>query len=348
MNWESPPVLMLTPFHHMQRGNTLTTLRLQTALRQRGFTVDLLSLEEKGWRDSLREYLINDKYSLVHGFNARYFGEVLVEFPELRNLPLILTTTGSDLNYDLKNSGRDLVLAAFAAAEKIIVFHEHFQKLIGDAYPEFYSKLSTIPQGVWLEERPPLKREMMGLAADNIIFALPSGLRPVKNIELAIDGLQRVYKDFPELRLLIIGPVIDRDYGQMIKQRVSELNWVFYLGEVLHSEMGSYLSLADVILNTSQAEGQPQGLLEGMSQNKPAILTAVPGNLDIIEEGRQGYYVRNQEELVAAARKMLSSAESRQRMGWEARKLVKEKFSLVREIQSYEELYHQILGPLAQ
>ncbi|ABI69733.1 glycosyltransferase [Syntrophomonas wolfei] len=345
MNWESTPVLMLTPFHHMQRGNTLTTLRLQTALRQRGFTVDLLSLEEKGWRDSLREYLINGKYSLVHGFNARYFGGVLTEFPELRNLPLILTTTGSDLNYDLKNSGRDLVLAAFAAAEKIIVFHDYFQKLIGDAYPEYCSKLSTIPQGVWLEESPPIKREMIGLAADNIVFALPSGLRPVKDIELAIDGLQRVYKDFPELRLLIIGPVIDRDYGQKIKQRVSELNWVFYLGEVLHSDMGNYLSLADVILNTSQAEGQPQGLLEGMSQNKPAILTAVPGNLDIIEEGRQGYYVRNQEELAVAARKMLSSAESRQRMGWEAGKLVKEKFSLAREIQSYAELYRQVLSP---
>ena len=345
MNWESTPVLMLTPFHHMQRGNTLTTLRLQTALRQRGFTVDLLSLEEKGWRDSLREYLINGKYSLVHGFNARYFGGVLTEFPELRNLPLILTTTGSDLNYDLKNSGRDLVLAAFAAAEKIIVFHDYFQKLIGDAYPEYCSKLSTIPQGVWLEGRPPLKREMIGLAADNIVFALPSGLRPVKDIELAIDGLQRVYKDFPELRLLIIGPVIDQDYGQKIKQRVSELNWVFYLGEVLHSDMGSYLSLADVVLNTSQAEGQPQGLLEGMSQNKPAILTTVPGNLDIIEEGRQGYYVRNQEELAATARKMLSSTESRQRMGWEAGKLVKEKFSLAREIQSYEDLYRQVLSP---
>ncbi|WP_276663164.1 glycosyltransferase [Syntrophomonas wolfei] len=345
MNRKSPLALMLTPFHHMQRGNTVTTLRLQTALRQRGFIVDLLSLEEKGWRDSLRKYLINGKYSLVHGFNARYFGGVLAEFPELQNLLLILTTTGSDLHYDLKNSGRELVLTAFTAVEKIIVFHDYFQKLIGDAYPEFCSKLSTIPQGIWLEERPPLKREMIGLAANNIVFALPSGLRPVKDIELAIDGLQRVYKDFPELRLLIIGPVIDQDYGQKIKQRVKELNWVFYLGEVSHSEMGSYLSLADVILNTSRAEGQPQGLLEGMSRNKPAILTAVPGNLDIIEEGRQGYYVRNQEELASAARKMLSSAESRQRMGREAGKLVKEKFSLAREIQSYEKLYRQVLKP---
>ncbi len=345
MNRESPPTLMLTPFHQMQRGNTVTTLRLQMALRQRGFTVDLLSLEEKGWRDSLREYLINGKYSLVHGFNARYFGGVLAEFPELQDLSLILTTTGSDLNYDLKNAGRELVLTAFAAAEKIIVFHDYFQKLIEDAYPEFCSKLSTIPQGVWLEDSPPLKREMIGLAADNIVFVLPSGLRPVKDIELSIDGLQGVYKDFPELRLLIIGPVIDQDYGQKIKQRVKELNWVIYLGEVLHSEIGSYLSLADIILNTSQAEGQPQGLLEGMSRNKPAILTAVPGNLDIIEDGRQGFYIRNQEELAAAARKMLSSAESRQRMGWEAGKLAKEKFSLASEIQSYAELYHQVLSP---
>lgn len=38
-------ILMITPFHKNSRGNKLTSERLQTGLRQRGWAIDLLSLE---------------------------------------------------------------------------------------------------------------------------------------------------------------------------------------------------------------------------------------------------------------------------------------------------------------
>lgn len=343
MSPRAPAVLLLTPFHRHQRGNTLTSLRLQQALGQQGFRMDLLSLEDEAWRDILGENLAGSKYELLHGFNARYMGELLAEFPGMKDLPFILTTTGCDLNYDLNNQGRGQVLTAFAAARKIIVFHDYFRGLVRGACPDCSAKLVTITQGIWLEESPPIRREDLGLEADSFVVLLPSGIRPVKDIALALDGLQMLYNDFEKLRLLIIGPVIDGDYGQKILKWADELNWVIYLGEVPHNEMRGYLSLADVILNTSQAEGQPQALLEGMSLNKPAILTAVPGNLGIIEDGQQGYYIRNREELASAARKMLVSADKRQKMGAEAGKLVKENFSLEREAQSYAKVYRQAL-----
>ncbi|HBQ26402.1 MAG TPA: hypothetical protein DD791_08420 [Syntrophomonas sp.] len=107
--------------------------------------------------------------------------------------------------------------------------------------------------------------------------------------------------------------------------------------------MYSLLSVGDVVLNTSHAEGQPQAALEAMSLGKPCLLTAVPGNINIIENGVEGYYVHNQDDLVVAARKLMLNQKLRQQMGENARRLVEQKYSLKKELDAYEQLYHQLL-----
>lgn len=66
-----------------------------------------------------------------------------------------------------------------------------------------------------------------------------------------------------------------------------------YLGEIDHRAISGLYAAADLVLNTSLAEGQPQAALEGMSLGLPAIMTAVTGNLGIMTGGREGFYVRD-------------------------------------------------------
>src|SRR5690606_6294807 len=119
---------------------------------------------------------------------------------------------------------------------------------------------------------------------------------------------------------------------------------VIYPGEFPHQQMYSLLSTGDVVLNTSHAEGQPQAALEAMRLGKPCLLTAVPGNINIIENGLEGYYVHNQDDLAAAARKLMLNRELRQQMGENARHLVQKKYSLKKELDAYESLYHKVLS----
>jgi glycosyltransferase involved in cell wall biosynthesis len=104
--------------------------------------------------------------------------------------------------------------------------------------------------------------------------------------------------------------------------------------------------LGDVVMNTSNSEGQPQGALEAMSLGKPCILTAVPGNLNIINHGIEGFYVDGEADLVTAAKTLINDPARIVEMGKNAHTLVKTRFSLEREIDAYCTIYqHNIHHP---
>jgi len=335
-------ILLITPFHRSQRGNSQTTARLQVFLSARGFNIDRLSLEDNDWQERLQRDLAESKYALVHGFHALHFGQVLQMIPQIRKLPMLLTTTGTDIHYDLLGEKQNIVMEAMKAVHKIVVFNEEFRRDLRVRHPEFSDKLVTIPQGVFLKTSPVKTRPELGLSPDDIVFLLPSGLRPVKNIELAINALNKVQPNHPELRLLIIGAAIEEPYSRRIIDSIKGLDWITYLGEIPHAEMQSLLLLGNVVMNTSNSEGQPQGALEAMSLGKPCILTAVPGNLNIINHGIEGFYVDGEADLVTAAKTLINDPARIVEMGKNAHTLVKTRFSLEREIDAYCTIYQQI------
>jgi glycosyltransferase involved in cell wall biosynthesis len=336
-------ILMITPFHKNSRGNKLTSERLQVGLSRRGWNIELISLESADWQDILDKNLRKERYSLIHGLNITHFTRVLSAFPDITHLPLLLTTTGTDVNYDLVLNREPEIAKTLNAVDYIVIFTDYFRIVFKELYPEDYDKLVTIPQGVSLEKGDEPNRSQLRLNEDDFVFLLPSGIRPVKNLELAIDALEKLQPEFPQLRLLILGTIIDKEYSDRLLKRIKDLPWVIYPGEFPHRQMYSLLSVGDVVLNTSLAEGQPQAALEAMSLGKPCLLTAVPGNINIIENGVEGYYVHNLNDLVVAARKLMVNRELRRQMGENARRLVEEKYSVEKELEAYERLYRQLL-----
>jgi len=335
-------ILMVSPFHRQQRGNSLTTARIKQGLESRGYTIDLLSLEESEVISSLEAKVKPDKYILVHGFHALHFARFWQRQRWLQEIPLVLTTTGTDLHYDLYSHEKSLIEGIFQAAQKIVVFHQNFVTLISQLYPALQPKLISIPQGIFLPPGPP-ESNQRHFQENDFIFLLPSGLRPVKNLELAIDALEKLQPDYPQLRLLIMGAKLHPQYSQTIMERINLLPWIKYLGEIPHEQVHSVMMHSDVVINCSHAEGQPQGALEAMSLGKPCILTAVPGNLKIIEHGKEGFYVHDEKELLQAARSYLNQPELTLKMGQAASNLVARNFSMEKELTAYLSLYQQIL-----
>ncbi|NLO21841.1 MAG: glycosyltransferase family 4 protein [Syntrophomonadaceae bacterium] len=337
-------ILLLTPFHRSQRGNSLTSERIQNGLKKMEIDIDLLSLEDQDWENTMLHALSKSSYALIHGFHGLHFARVLEKMPDLGQLPLLLTMTGTDINFDLLGAHRELVLTAMRTVQRIIVFNQAFLSALALDYPEFQDKLQSIPQGIQLEPAAPMDRKQLGLEERDFVFILPSGLRKVKNIELALDALSQLWHQYPQLRLLVLGASIEDDYSEMIMNRIDALPWVTYLGEVPHHQVQAYYRLADVVLNTSEAEGQPQAALEAMSLAKPAILTAVPGNLGIMEDGVQGLYAQNSSGLQAAAARLIQDPKLKQDMGQAAAQLVGLKFQAQREFNAHAALYRQILA----
>jgi glycosyltransferase involved in cell wall biosynthesis len=336
-------ILMITPFHKNPRGNKLTSERLQVGLCRRGWNIELISLESADWQEILGKNLREERYFLIHGLNITHFARVLSVFPGITKLPLLLTTTGTDINYDLVLNHEPAIAKILDAVRSIVIFNDYFKSIFQELYPNNSNKLVTIPQGVLLEKGDGPNRSQLGLHEDEFVFLLPSGVRPVKNLELAIDALEKLQPEFPHLRLLILGAIIDQEYSDRILKRINALPWVIYPGEFPHRQMYSLLSMGDVVLNTSHAEGQPQAALEAMSLAKPCLLTAVPGNINIIENGVEGYYVHNEDDLIAAARMLILNQDLRRQMGENAHRLVELTYSVEKELDAYERLYRELL-----
>jgi glycosyltransferase involved in cell wall biosynthesis len=337
-------ILMITPYIKSQRGNSITASRLYRGLRGRGYEIDLIAMDEADWESRLNYYTGTNTYDLVHGFHALHFARI-ANHPHIKKLPLLLTTTGTDINLDLFGPDKEKALAVLLKAERVVVFNQSLAEQIATVEPRLQPRQAVIPQGVELDPGPVITREQLGIAPASTVFVIPSGLRPVKNLDLALDGLQEVYQEYPQIHLLIIGATLEADYTARIKDRISSLKWVSYPGEVPHREMQGILQNADIVLNTSRAEGQPQGALEAMSLGKPCILTAVPGNIGIIKHGCQGYYINTADELAACALKLIQNPHLRHIMGTAAQQLVDKNFSVQNELTGYTRLYQELLLP---
>lgn len=333
---------MVTPFSQVQRGNSITATRIRDGLSLRGYDIDLLSLDDPLWQERLQDALPRSEYGLLHGFNARFMGQFLIAKPWAAAMPFLLTTTGTDINIDLGSEHHAAVMEAMQTAGKIVVFHEDLKDQIIPSYPQGQDKLVVIPQSVCLPNPVPSTRSAWGWSAEETLFILPSGLRPVKNISMAIDALSLLYPRYLHLRLIIVGAALESSYSRPLLERISSLPWVTYLGEMPHREMGALLAAGDVVLNTSWSEGQPQAALEAMSLGLPCILTAVPGNLNLITNGQEGFYVHDEIGLIQAAQRLLDDPELRRRMGAAARALITSKYHSRLEMDAYDKLYRQL------
>ncbi len=335
-------IMMISPYRHSQRGNSITSMRLKTGLENRGFMIDWITLEESDVLSQLQQQLDSGCYGLIHAFHALHWGRLLDQLPHIQQIPVLLTTTGTDLHFDLSGKDSPVLARSLFSAQKIVLFHQDFTAQIAVPFPSLAARLVVIPQGIFFEN---VSRETflpLNFKQDDFIFLFPSGFRPVKNFELTLNALENIQPDYPHLKLVIIGALIDPDYSRRMLQRIDALPWVTYIGEIPHASVRELILHADVVVNSSHAEGQPQGALEAMSLGLPCILSAVPGNLHIIEEGREGFYVHDEKEFARAARIFMDHPRRTKMMGQAARKLVEEKFSLEKELNAYAALYQQL------
>jgi len=111
------------------------------------------------------------------------------------------------------------------------------------------------------------------------------------------------------------------------------------LGEI--RDVWDYLVAADIFVLTSLSEGISVSLLEAMAVELVPVVTAVGGNIQIIQDGENGYLVEPED--VDGIAKCLDSLISshRQHAGpaLKARRTVQDRFATEHMISSYDQIY---------
>jgi glycosyltransferase involved in cell wall biosynthesis len=144
-----------------------------------------------------------------------------------------------------------------------------------------------------------------------------------KNQKLLARAFMRLAEAFPDWDLEFWGAKTSH-YAKALEDFIRHEhmeNRIFLKGKTNH--IGDVYERADIFCISSKSEGFPQGLAEAMSAGIPAVgLKICGGTNELIQDGKTGFLVGDDPELLAdALKKLMQDPDLRQRMGqagWES------------------------------
>ncbi|MDM7915101.1 MAG: glycosyltransferase family 4 protein [Candidatus Eisenbacteria bacterium] len=139
----------------------------------------------------------------------------------------------------------------------------------------------------------PVDRAMFRPAPNRRPTILYAGrLHPGKGVGLLIDAFGRIARERDGVELLILGTGEEHESLERKAEREVPGRRVRFLGSRPQDEVAQHLGSALVlVLPSLVTEGNPKIVLEALASGTPIVATRVPGNTDLIEDGRQGLLV---------------------------------------------------------
>lgn len=123
-----------------------------------------------------------------------------------------------------------------------------------------------------------------------------------------IDVLIKLVPDLPpESKLVIVGDGPEEEYLKGLAAEIGVADRVVFVGRVPQAQVALYLRAADVFVLNTRYEGLSHTILECMDVGIPVVATAVGGNMELIEDGFNGFLVPvdDRRQIVSAVRKLL-------------------------------------------
>jgi glycosyltransferase involved in cell wall biosynthesis len=339
-------VAILTPFGPPSpRGNAVTVARISRALEGSGVELSVWDLST-GDEASIAAEIEAYAPALIHAFHAYRTGPLAMRLSLGSGLPLVVTCTGTDANHDLEDPSRaEVVRKVLDGAARVTVFHSSVADRILTVLPALRERLTVVPQSVNLPAS-----EVFDLAAHwplppgRVLFVLPAGIRGVKNPAMPLAPLGRLVKTLPEIRLLYVGPVLNRGVGEGLGRALAALPWARHIGAVPHAQMSSLLSQGDVVVNCSISEGgMANSVLEALWLGRAVLASDIAGNRSLIDHRKTGLLFRDEAEFEQGAAVLVRDPELRRRLGQAGRELVLRQYPAHQEVEGYKDVYRGLL-----
>jgi glycosyltransferase involved in cell wall biosynthesis len=190
-------------------------------------------------------------------------------------------------------------------------------------------------------------RESHGIPASAPVVIYVGRLSREKGLPSLVGGFARAALKAPEALLLLVGDGASRPELEALANRLGmNAGQIRFVGRVPAEEIPFWLRASDIYSLTSPSEGFPCALLEAMSAGVSSVVSAIPANLQLVEEGVHGLTVPydDEEQIGEAFLKLFSDAGLRKSMGGAARERVVDNYSTDKVIDRYETLFQCLAG----
>ncbi|MBU1110443.1 glycosyltransferase family 4 protein [Patescibacteria group bacterium] len=208
------------------------------------------------------------------------------------------------------------------------------------------SKIQVVYNGIDLTRFKPRCAESNSTAS---ILTAIGQIYPRKGFEYLIEALPEITKEFPRLRLRIVGQDPTASQVNLIQLRViakqlgvfENIDWLGYRRDV-----PDILADTNIFVLPSLEEPFGRVLIEAMAMKVPIVATRVGGIPEIVEDGKTGFLVppRNSQQLASNIIKLLRNSDLARQMGEKGRRKVEEKFSLRKHVGEVSKIYDKVMS----
>jgi glycosyltransferase involved in cell wall biosynthesis len=195
-------------------------------------------------------------------------------------------------------------------------------------------------------ERVRLRQES-SIPPEALVILFVGRLAPEKELRILIRAFSLVRPEIPSSMLIFIGDGPDRAMLESLTSELGLNDSIRFVGRTQSDRVRSWLQAADAFALVSSNEGFSCSLLEAMSTALPSIVSDIPANTQLIEDGVNGLVtkLRDEKSIASAIVRLFSDASLRETLGQAARRRVLENYSMDKVIDLYEGLFASAIGP---
>lgn len=229
---------------------------------------------------------------------------------------------------------------------ELIVPTEKTKELFKEKY-KVNRNVYVIPTGIeiekfYLENNKNLnileKRNSLGIAKDDFVILFVGRIGTEKNIDLLLNGIDKLIKLSKKIKLLIIGDGPDMGYyKEYVYKRKLGKN-VIFTGKVPWDSISEYYLIADIFATASVTETQGLTVIEAMAAGLPVVCINDESFTGTIINNVDGIIFNNLEEYIEAITKLYQDRELLKNLGKKAR-IDAEKYSSEKFATSVLEVY---------
>jgi len=280
----------------------------------------------------------------VHQYATSNFGRAA---GKITGVPVVLHIHGPDLHYPAYQKAADWLLAN-AVDCALAVSKSARQECLRNRSirPE---RITILPNGVPLEKFIPLSdeairalKERWSIPADSPVIGTVTRLHEEKGNHFFLEAAAQILKQIPEAYFVLAGDGPLLEQLQALANKLGIQDNVIFTG--FQDDVVGLLSMFDVKVLPSLAEGHLQALLEAMAMGKAIVATTAGGMGEIISDNHDGCLAPPGDAQVLAEKilYLLQHDQERARLGAAGYRKSRD-YSLQAHVSKLESIYRQLV-----
>ena len=230
--------------------------------------------------------------------------------------------------------------------DAILCNSEGVQEYVDRAMVFVKNRTVTINKGhklEWYQDVKPLKPIDLDLPDHEFYLVTVANNRRMKGVPYLLKAMGKLPKGL-KLHLLLVGSDMDTRDNLRLARQSGYGDRIYFLGYRKDSQ--NIVKMAHFfVLPSLYGESITKSVLESMSLGTPAIITDIPGNREMIEDGKSGWVVpkKQPQKMAEAILKSYNSPHLSEKMGKAAQERIASRFVSEVTIDGYEQFYKKLL-----